>query len=195
MRLNSSAGSFVLDSRRGERFNGEMHTLRTFLRRLQPSDLKYMQDLESDPEVMRFTPSRIPLSTAQTQERMRVQIEQQPDREPFGIWLAEEREGGAFIGWFMLVPTPDHKMELGFMLVRVQWGRGFATEVAQGLIEYAKARGVTEFKATTNIDNTNSMCVLQKIGFRYARNIRVPEKVFGGEMELKVFELKVEPSI
>jgi RimJ/RimL family protein N-acetyltransferase len=151
-----------------------------------------MRKLEADPSVMRFTPFRVPQTEEQTRQRLESQIALQKEREPFGIWVAEERESGAFIGWFMLIssnmsPVDGHVLELGFMIVRPQWDKGFATEIAQALIDFASAQGVLGLIAKTNVDNWSSMRVLEKLGFRYVKNMYVPNKVFGDEVEVKVY--------
>lgn len=166
-----------------------MQTLRAKLRRLNSSDYENMRLLDTDPSVVRFTPSRIPQTEEQTRHRLNTQIENQKKYEPFGIWVAEELQTGLFLGWFMLLPTQDNALELGFMLVQKNWGKGYATEIAQALINYAQTNKVGRIIATTNLDNTSSIRVLEKLGFKYVKNTFVPDKVFGGEIEVKSFEL------
>lgn len=172
----------------------QLETSRTYLRHLKPSDFASMRMLESDPLVMRFTPSRIPQTEEQTGNRLKSQIEKQKDLEPFGIWVAFEKNSDSFIGWFMLIPNDDGSLELGFMIVQSQWRKGFATEIGKVLVDYGRSRSIAVITATTNIDNFASMSVLTKLGFHYSRNIKVPEKVLDGEVELKVYELDLSSS-
>src|SRR5690349_9299216 len=55
-------------------------------------------------------------------------------------WVAFERDGDAFVGWFGLRPSAPHQRELGYRLRRVFWGRGLATEGSLALIEHAFTR-------------------------------------------------------
>ncbi len=150
-----------------------------------------MRVLDSDPAVMRFTPARIPQSEAQTRDRIRAQVQKQRDLEPFGIWLAEEKQTGDFIGWFMLLPTQTGELELGFMLVSDKWNRGFATEVGRALMDFAQSNKAVRIFARTSLDNIASIRVLEKLGFLYSRKISVTEAGFEGQIELKVFEIEV----
>ena len=162
---------------------------RATLRRLKQDDFENIRLLETDPEVMRFTPSRIPQSEDQTRKRLESQISKEATFAPFGIWVAESKQDSAFIGWFMLIPSAESPMELGFMIVQNHWGRGLTTEICRAILDFAHAQGIREFTARTNLDNTRSIRVLEKLGFGFIKNILVSDK--GVEVELKVFSLKL----
>lgn len=56
--------------------------------------------------------------------------------------------------------------DLGFWIGREYWRRGYATEAARRLMDFARdALGVTEFTATAAEDNAGSIEVLRKLGF------------------------------
>lgn len=170
-----------------------MESKRTFLRRLRATDFDNMRLLESDPEVVQFTPMRVPQSEQQTQDRLNSQIKKQRELDPFGIWLSEEKQGGDCIGWFMLFPVEDKVVELGFMLSRAKWGQGFATEVSQLLIDFAQKNGVSRVTARTSPVNNASIHILEKSGFRFTKNISITEQGFDEKVELKFFELPFDP--
>lgn len=169
-----------------------METARIKLRRMLASDYANMRVLDSDPDVMKFTPAKIPQTEEQTRERICTQMAGQNQREPFGIWLAETTDTKEFIGWFMLLPTEPGTLEIGFMLTQSSWGHGYATEIAQRLIEFAEEKGVKFITAQTNLDNFSSIRVLEKLGLKFSKNILVPEKISGMSVELKFFELKID---
>lgn len=170
----------------------KMESERTRLRRLRLSDFDNMRLLETEASIMKFTPSRVPQTAEQTRKRIESQVLKQSSLAPFGIWVAEDKETDSFIGWFMLVPADNEFLELGFMLVRRFWNNGFATEICKTIIDFARTQKIAGLTASTSTDNAASMRVLEKIGFSYSKNIFVPEKVFGGEIELKVFDLKMK---
>lgn len=146
----------------------EIKTARALLRRPHLSDLSCMVELESDPLIMKFTPSRVPQTFEQSVQRLEGQIEKQKALEPFGIWLADSQADGSFIGWFMLRPVENTQaeLELGFMIVQKKWNQGFASEIGSALISYAKSSGaITKLVAKTDLDNLPSQHVLQKLGF------------------------------
>ena len=165
-----------------------LETKRTRLRRIQLSDYDNMRILETEADIMKFTPSRIPQTELQTKTRLSTQISRTLELAPFGIWLSELKETGAFIGWFMLMPALDEGLELGFMIVKAQWKNGFASEIAQKLVALGfSGTKVKAIFAKTNVDNVASIRVLQKLGFEFEAQISVPELVFGGEAVLNSY--------
>src|SRR5688572_26497263 len=94
-----------------------------------------MCELESDPDVMRFTPMAVALSREQSMERLKKLIGKEKEYEPLGVWAAETHSGD-FIGWFMLIKSRYEFPELGCMIVRRHWREGYAEEICQRLIEF-----------------------------------------------------------
>lgn len=166
-------------------------TKRTILRRFNLSDLNNMIQLESDPDVMKYTPSRIPQVVEKTDERLKSLVEKRTTYAPLGVWAVELQGTSDFIGWFMLIKTEFEVPELGFMIVKDQWGKGFATEVAQALIEF----GMNDLKysgiaAVTDHDNAASIRTLQKLGFRKMSTRTKFDTILGREIEAHFFELR-----
>lgn len=156
-----------------------METERLRFRRFRADDLDNIQELESDPEVVKHTPMKSPLSREQSEERLKKNIEKTPEREPLGIWAAETHEGD-FVGWFMLLPIDQIAPELGFMIVRRHWGKGFTTEAGARLVRYAfEELKLPLLLAITTNENAASQAVLKKIGFR---QIATSEKGFHFEI-------------
>ena len=128
-----------------------------------------MIELESDPQIMKWTPSRVPQTFEQTLQRLEGQIEKQKDLEPYGFWLADTIGDGSLIGWFMLRPVDNSKVEfeLGFMIVQKKWNQGFAFEIGSALVDFAKTKNeITKLLAKTDLDNLASQRVLKKLGFQ-----------------------------
>lgn len=143
-----------------------LETPRLRLRRFTMADLPRLHELESDPEVVRHTPMGVPLPPERTEERLRAVIAKEKEREPLGVWCAETKEGD-FVGWFMLVKQEARDPELGFMLPRRQWGKGYATEAAKRLVEYGLYElGHSAVLATVSRGNAASAKVLEKLGFQ-----------------------------
>ena len=82
--------------------------------------------------------------------------------------FAVEHEDEGVIGLIGMHPTGQFGPEIGYWLGRPYWGRGLATEAANGLLGWIK----TERRAKAVIsghftDNPASGRVLQKVGFLY----------------------------
>lgn len=78
------------------------------------------------------------------------------------------------------------EIELGFLLAQKSWGRGYATEAAQAATLYGFGKlGFHEIIALTDVENTASQKVLEKIGFT-RRGI----EIVGGEENLVFIKKK-----
>jgi 8-oxo-dGTP diphosphatase len=72
----------------------------------------------------------------------------------------------SLIGGVGLSLEEDNDLDLGFWIGRDQWGKGYATEAAMGLIQYAKKEfNFKQIKACYIKGNTGSSNVLRKLGF------------------------------
>ena len=71
------------------------------------------------------------------------------------------------IGGIGLTPEDDDYCELGYWLGFEYWGKGYATEACNALLNYAKTNtSYKHFKANVYKGNTASSKVLEKVGFR-----------------------------
>jgi ribosomal-protein-alanine N-acetyltransferase len=64
-----------------------------------------------------------------------------------------------------------HEREIGFVLGREHWGRGYATEAAAAMRDHAfGALGLTRLASPIHPDNEASKRVAAKIGMTYERD-------------------------
>ena len=71
------------------------------------------------------------------------------------------------IGGIGLTPEADGYCEFGYWLGFEYWGKGYATEACNALLNYAKTNtSYKNFKANVYKGNTASSKVLEKVGFR-----------------------------
>ncbi len=79
------------------------------------------------------------------------------------------RRSGALIGTCELTRTATGTAEIGYLLARRYWGRGYGTEVATALRDAAfRDLGAVRLRALIAIDNEASRRVLVKAGLRWA---------------------------
>jgi RimJ/RimL family protein N-acetyltransferase len=163
-------------------------TSRLKLRRLTATDFANMRLLESDPLVMRFTPSRVPQSEDQTTARLESQIARTAELGHYGIWVAERTN--EFVGWFMLLPSGGGRLELGFMIERSAWGKGLATEAARALLSFAFSDSlIAAVSARTDEENISSQKVLAKLGFRWLETSQAEDKILRTTVRTLHYEL------
>lgn len=148
----------------------EVETERLLLRRWKEDDLDAYARMCADPEVMRY------LSGTMTHEQCQAQIarfERGWKERGFGLWAAEDKATGTFIGFVGLLysddwPEGDYKTEVSWRLDRSFWGRGLATEGALASICYGfEELGLERIISITVPENVASRRDLEKAGLTY----------------------------
>lgn len=131
------------------------------------TDYDNILDLGSDPEVMRY----ITYGKTQNPKEARADLEQriQLSQGVHGYWITEDQITGDFIGWMALRPLPgkDH-FELGYRFLKKHWGKGYATEAGQRLLQYAfQELNLPKVVAIAMPENQASRRVMEKLGFQF----------------------------
>jgi [ribosomal protein S5]-alanine N-acetyltransferase len=141
-----------------------LETAKLLLEPLTPADYPWVIGMYADAEVMRYIGNG-PRSEQESREKLDWLLEQ-AGRLGFGYWVVRDRRTREPLGGAMLmVRAPGAKVELGFALARVAWGRGIATEAARELVRHAfETLDVPELEAFTHPDNAPSGAVLRKAG-------------------------------
>jgi RimJ/RimL family protein N-acetyltransferase len=93
------------------------------------------------------------------------------ERHDFGLWLVRERIDRSLIGFAGIWPFRDAQMfELLYGVDESMWGRGYAVEGAQAVIQYCfHALELPVIAASTDVENAASVRVLEKLGFAQTR--------------------------
>src|SRR5215210_358480 len=156
-----------------------LETERLILRRLTDDDVDNLVELDSDPEVMQFISGGRPTPREEIERDFLPAFLGYYERYAgYGFWAAIEKSNGQFVGWFHFRPAdPDRPddVELGYRLRRWAWGKGYATEGSQALIEKGFAElGVQRVFATTMVVNVASRRVMEKSGLRLVRTFHQP---------------------
>jgi RimJ/RimL family protein N-acetyltransferase len=82
-------------------------------------------------------------------------------------WVITLRSSPDVIGATSLRVQAVHRVELGYALRRSSWGRGFATEAAQAVVEWALAQpNIHRVWAVCDAANVASAKVLEKVGMQ-----------------------------
>ncbi|HEV8445266.1 MAG TPA: GNAT family N-acetyltransferase [Gemmatimonadaceae bacterium] len=163
-----------------------LETKRLRLRELAPTDLDFVASMLGDADVMRYYPRRLDRAGAQVwMERQQMRYE----RDGHGLWLVLDRETGEPIGQVGLVtqelkglPRPTYP-EIGYLLHRSYWHRGFATEAALAVRDYAfHTRGYDQVISLIRAVNQPSQAVARRLGMSIIAETEfagTPHLVFG----------------
>jgi RimJ/RimL family protein N-acetyltransferase len=155
---------------------------RLLLRPHRKTDLDIEIEISTDPEVMKF------VGDVETEDQVARNMPNYVRRCAggcIGIWSVIERSTEDKLGIAVLLPLPieeddtnwdlvvgdelpDGEIEIGYMLKRSAWGKGYATEATKRLLKFAfEESPLQELVATTDPENAASQRVLEKCGLVY----------------------------
>lgn len=140
---------------------------RLSLRQWKQSDYPAFARLNADPEAMHYFPA--PLNRSESDALAR-RCQSFIEAHGWGLWAAEERATGQFIGFIGLHIAPAALpfapcVEIGWRLAKAHWGTGLATEGAAAALQYAfDTLNMTEVVSFTSIHNVKSEAVMQRLG-------------------------------
>ena len=146
-----------------------MQTERLELRRLSEDDLDAWADFLADAEATRLlhTPEPV-LDRKRALDGLRRWVAMAEG--PVGMYTLFERASGETVGFVGFIPRDHpwgHELELGWLLRRPFWGRGYATEAAQALKPLVPGR----FVSMIRVENEASASVARKLGMTIEREV------------------------
>jgi RimJ/RimL family protein N-acetyltransferase len=152
----------------------ELTTERLLLRGLQLGDLDAYAAMYRDPEVMRYLEHGRPLDRVAAWRMMAVHLGHWQLRG-YGQWALVERATGEVVGRAGLwEPEGWPGLEVGWLLARPHWGRGFATEAGRAAIDYAfDVLGTEKVISLIRPENHLSVRVAKRLGESYERTIEL----------------------
>jgi ribosomal-protein-alanine N-acetyltransferase len=145
----------------------ELRTARLLLRPCRESDLEPLARMTADPRVMSDLPA--PLSRLQS-DALVARSHAHFRQHGFGLWAVEVPGQAPFVGlaglWHVREEVPVAPcVEIGWRLQPCHWGRGYATEAAARLLEFAfQGAGLDEVVGFTVDANLRSRRVMEKLG-------------------------------
>jgi RimJ/RimL family protein N-acetyltransferase len=147
---------------------------RLFLRRFVAADAADLFRFESNPELVRYIRppvQRFEETINKVQEAIRYY-----DRNPgLGMFPACAKDDGRFVGCFVIRYFDEERkdeVEVGYGLLKEEWGKGLATEMFQKLTEYGfSVLKLPKLMAVVDPLNEPSRKVLEKAGFRCTKDI------------------------
>ena len=153
----------------------EIETERLLLRRVTGPDATILARLWSDPTVTRY------MGGPRDFEKVRLRLEEEARAgagRPTGWWPVVEKASGRVIGDCGLIEKDvegHEEIELVYVFASASWGKGYATEAAAALRDYAfRHLGLHRVIALIDPDHHASARVAEKIGMQFERRIRRP---------------------
>ena len=145
-----------------------LHTPRLRLEPMVPAHRLGLNQLNSDPEVMRYLSGR-----PETQEETDAVIERVQARwaeHGFSWWSFFELETEEIVGAGCiqhLGRVVGEPLEIGWRLRRDRWGRGLASEAALAMADFAfRTQPIELLVSVCHPDNANSWRVMERLGMQ-----------------------------
>ena len=161
-----------------------LETERLILRQLSTDDADFILRLLNEPSFIQNIGDR----GVRTLDDARSYILRVPvasyEKNGFGLNLVSLRESGVSIGMCGLIKRDAlEDVDIGYAFLPEYWSSGYAVEAAIAVKEYARTViGLKRLVAITDPENQASIRVLEKIGLRFERMVRLSED----DIELKL---------
>ena len=170
-----------------------LETERLQLRRLSVDDAEFILRLLNEPSFIQNIGDR----GVRTIDDARAYILKGPiasyEEFGFGLWMVETRLENTPIGICGLLKRDVlDDVDIGYALLPEFWSQGYALESASAVTSYAsESLGLKRVVAVVNADNQSSIRLLERMGFKYERMVRLSE----GAAEIKLFAAEVQGSM
>ena len=160
-------------------------TERLVLRRLAIDDAEFIVELLNQPSFLRYIGDKEVRNNADAVRYIQDGPLASYERFGFGLYLVELKETGVPMGICGLLKRdslPD--VDVGFAFLPSYWSQGYAFEAAAAVMTYGRdVLGLRRIVAITSPDNEGSIRLLEKLGLRFERLI----KLSADQSEVKLF--------
>ncbi len=144
-----------------------LRTDRLVMRAPNERDIPAWFERATDHESAYLAGDPIPASISDGQTWLERTLERATDRERF-LWSIDVRDGPASIG---TVGLSLKKPGISFVIGRLFWGHGYATEAAREVLRFGfDVLDLSEVGSEFVVDNNGSRRVHEKLGFKHVEN-------------------------
>ncbi len=146
-----------------------IETKRLGMRPFERDDGEVFFRLNNDPEVMQYT-GDIPFKSIEESERFIANYDHYQEHG-YGRWTVVLKQTGTVIGWCGLKYHMEGYVDIGYRLLRSEWGNGYGTEAAQACLDFGRMHiSNLPIWGRVSKDNIGSIRVLEKIGMQYFKS-------------------------
>lgn len=145
-----------------------IETPRLLLRGFEKEDAPFAMGVWNDPEMGEYLPDESGATMTEARRREYLKTLEGLGDDPECCYLvAEDKKTGERIGTCSFIPTPDGgSFDIAYCVHKSFWCNGYATEMARGMIDYARSHGAKKITVDVNQKNGPSNAIVRKLGFR-----------------------------
>lgn len=158
-------------------YKSVIETERLFLRELSAEeDAAFVLELINEPAWIRNIGDRGIRTIDAAREYILNNMVKSYEQNNFGLYLVGLKESGEAVGICGLIKRDSlEDVDIGFAFLKRFWSKGYAVESAQAVMDYARATlKLNRIVAITIPENQGSIKVLEKIGLRFEKMIKMP---------------------
>ncbi|WP_286234470.1 GNAT family N-acetyltransferase [Thalassotalea sediminis] len=154
------------------------HSKRLSFRLMDENDSELLWLLDQDPQVMRYITGGKISTLAKIKHTFIPRMNAYRNAEKgFGLWQVNNIDNDEYLGWILIRPmhffsaAPEFdNLEIGWRFFRNIWGKGYATEAAQHVMQSLHLQlGYNTFSAIADENNLASINVMKKLGMHYIK--------------------------
>ena len=150
-------------------------TDRLLLRHMRSDDAPSLAARRSDPDVAHYQAWSTPFSLARAEEMIAELVDMDgPTNEQWWMAAVELQDTAEVIGEVVVHLSWEGRCaEIGYTFMSEHWGRGFAVEAVEALVDYLFGHSeITRVFGMLHPDNTPSARVLERVGMLYEGHTR-----------------------
>lgn len=141
-----------------------LQTERLTIRPMRDEDAFHLFELNSNPEVVKYTGDVVTLNLADAQRILTQLVYPQFQQYQMGRFTVLLKDN-TYLGWCGLKFFPEKgEVDLGYRLLQRFWGQGYATEASRACLDYGfRELHLKKIMARAMPENLASIKVLQKL--------------------------------
>ena len=147
-----------------------LETTRLSLEPYNDSHYEGLRVMDNNPGVMRYISKGIVKTAEETRESIK-SVQSRWHKYGFSWWAIKEKSSGAVVGAACLQYLANIEgapLEIGWRLIPEHNGKGYATEAAKAIIDFAADHiGANYLVAVADPGNIPSQRVMQRLGMTY----------------------------
>jgi len=152
-----------------------IRTDRLLLRPFRAGDVAALHERRGHPEVARYGSDALPYTRDQAAEMVEglLAMDGPADGEWWMLVIADADSGATYGDLALHMTWGCRTAEIGYTLHPDHWGRGYATEAVDALVDWLfEEAGVTRIEGMLHPDNRPSAMVLERAGFLFEGRTR-----------------------
>ncbi|WP_286270308.1 GNAT family N-acetyltransferase [Thalassotalea hakodatensis] len=175
---------------------------RLSFRLMDKNDKQLLWQLDQDSEVMKFITGGKISSMEKIEHVFIPRMEAYLNKEKgWGLWQVNLLTDNTYLGWILIRPMQffsDHpeldNLEIGWRFFRDTWGKGYATEAAQQVMQSLHLQlGYNQFSAIADEDNHASIKVMKKLGMHYVKTYHHKDQLI--DCQVAYYQVNKNPNI